>query len=367
MDSVSDGILLADAQTQDFFMANKTICDMLGYPLEEIIELHVDDIHPTESLPQVREKFAKQLAGDIKLAADIPVKRKDGSVFYADINSAPVTIGGRKYVVGVFRDMTEHKEAEKARRELEAEKMIVEKMKELDLMKDEFISTITHELRTPMTPLRSTIEMLLDGSLGEITPEQRKFIGMMARNVERLTQFTTEVLTLSRLESGKYKLTPQSQLLIDVVEPIMELMNKRAETRNSTITLDIHPELSIFADEDSLGMVVTNLTNNAIVHTQEGTRITVSAQPRDGVFVEVTVSDTGQGIPEEHLENLFDRFYQAGKRKSAKYRGTGIGLAVCKALVEAMGGQISVESTTGKGTTFRFTVPARSDNAGEEE
>ena len=367
LDSVSDGILLADAQTQDFFMANKTICDMLGYPLEEIIELHVDDIHPTESLPQVREKFAKQLAGDIKLAADIPVKRKDGSVFYADINSAPVTIGGRKYVVGVFRDMTEHKEAEKARRELEAEKMIVEKMKELDLMKDEFISTITHELRTPMTPLRSTIEMLLDGSLGEITPEQRKFIGMMARNVERLTQFTTEVLTLSRLESGKYKLTPQSQLLIDVVEPIMELMNKRAETRNSTITLDIHPELSIFADEDSLGMVVTNLTNNAIVHTQEGTRITVSAQPRDGVFVEVTVSDTGQGIPEEHLENLFDRFYQAGKRKSAKYRGTGIGLAVCKALVEAMGGQISVESTTGKGTTFRFTVPARSDNAGEEE
>ena len=367
LDSVSDGILLADAQTQDFFMANKTICDMLGYPLEEIIELHVGDIHPTESLPQVREKFAKQLAGDIKLAADIPVKRKDGSVFYADINSAPVTIGGRKYVVGVFRDMTEHKEAEKARRELEAEKMIVEKMKELDLMKDEFISTITHELRTPMTPLRSTIEMLLDGSLGEITPEQRKFIGMMARNVERLTQFTTEVLTLSRLESGKYKLTPQSQLLIDVVEPIMELMNKRAETRNSTITLDIHPELSIFADEDSLGMVVTNLTNNAIVHTQEGTRITVSAQPRDGVFVEVTVSDTGQGIPEEHLENLFDRFYQAGKRKSAKYRGTGIGLAVCKALVEAMGGQISVESTTGKGTTFRFTVPARSDNAGEEE
>jgi PAS domain S-box-containing protein len=367
LDSVTDGILLADAETQDFFMANKTICEMLGYSQEEVRELHVDDIHPREDLPRVRETFARQRAKELKLASDIPVRRKDGSIFFADINSAPVTIGGREYVVGVFRDITEHKEAEKARRELEAEKMVVEKMKELDRMKDEFISTVTHELRTPMTPLRSTIEMLLDGSLGEVTSQQRKFVEMMARNVERLAQFTTEVLTLSRLESGRYKLAPKNLALMEVVRPVMELMGTRAASRDSSISLDIPTELLVYADEDSLGMVITNLTNNAIVHTPEGTNITVSARRLEDGLAEIAISDTGEGIAPEHLENLFDRFYQGQRRKSATYKGTGIGLAVCKALVEAMGGEISVESKVGKGTAFRFTVPAQSDNVGGEE
>jgi PAS domain S-box-containing protein len=359
LDSVFDGVLLADAKTHDFFMANKTICDMLGYSQEEMRELHVENIHPEEDLPEVRGVFGRQLAGELKLAADIPVRRKDGSIFYADINSARVTIGGREYVVGVFRDTTERKEAEEARRELEAEKAVVEKMKELDRMKDEFVSTVTHELRTPMTPLRSTIEMFLDGSLGETTPQQRKFIEMMARNVERLAQFTTEVLTLSRLESGKYKLLPKFLPLMEVVEPVMDLMMTRASGRKSTLKLDIAPELSAFADADSLGMVVTNLTNNAIVHTPEGTSVTISARQLNGDFVEVSVSDTGEGIEQEHLEYLFQRFYQAKRRASATYKGTGIGLAVCKALVEAMGGGISVESHVGEGTSFRFTLPAR--------
>jgi signal transduction histidine kinase len=182
---------------------------------------------------------------------------------------------------------------------------------------------------------------------------------MMARNVERLAQFTTEVLTLSRLESGKYKLLPKFLPLMEVVEPVMDLMMTRASGRKSTLKLDIAPELSAFADADSLGMVVTNLTNNAIVHTPEGTSVTISARQLNGDFVEVSVSDTGEGIEQEHLEYLFQRFYQAKRRASATYKGTGIGLAVCKALVEAMGGGISVESHVGEGTSFRFTLPAR--------
>ncbi len=357
-DHVTDGILLADAENHQLFMANRAICNMLGYTEQEIRKLTVSNIHPEEDLKSVMDKFEKQLRGVNSLARSIPVKKKDGSVFYADVNSAPVRLHDREYLIGIFRDITEHNKAEEAARELEAQKLVIEKLQELDRMKDEFVSTVTHELRTPMTPLRSTIEMLLDGSLGEISPRQRKFVGMMARNVERLTQFTTEVLTLSRLESGRYKLTPKLLPIMEVVEPVMDLMKARADGRKSTVTLDI-AKLTAYADPDSLGMVVTNLTNNAIVHTPEGTAITVSARQARDDFVEIAISDNGEGISEEHLDNLFDRFYQAKRRESASYKGTGVGLAVCKALVEAMGGNISVESQCGKGTTFRFTVPAK--------
>ncbi len=483
LDNVMDGILVADAQTHDFFLANKTMCDMLGYSQEEIRELDVRDIHPEDDLPRIVEVFQKQLAGEIRLALDIPVRRKDGSIFYADINSAPVMIGGREYVIGVFRDITERKQAERSIREseikyrtllenlpqkifmkdrnsvyiacnenyandlgikpeeiqgktdydffskglagkyraddkrlmnsgktedfeeryimggreiwvhtmkipirgdnddvvgilgifwditeqkeaaqehlkFEAQKATVKKMKEIERMKSEFVSTVTHELRTPMTPLKSTIEMFLDGTLGELSEKQKKYMDMMSRNIERLAQFTTEVLTLSRLESGRYKLSPRTIDMYKTLEPVIEMMQSKARSKNSEIIFKVPEGISAYADGDSLGIVVTNLTNNAIVHTHEGTRITVSARNLNADRIELSIADNGEGIPEEAIENLFDRFYQAKRESGSGYHGTGVGLAVCKALVEEMGGEISVESKQGEGTAFKFTLPA---------
>lgn len=246
---------------------------------------------------------------------------------------------------------------EELSRELQAQKLLVEKSKELDRRKDDFISTVTHEIRTPMTPLKSAIEMLLDGTLGNLSDQQREFIEMMARNVDRLAQFATEVLTLSKLESGSYKLTPEVLSLRETLSPVIDLMRQKAIRANSTVSLDIDAKTHSYADADSLSTVVTNLVNNAIVHTGKGTAIVVSCRKPSVRFVEISVSDNGQGIPEDAQPNLFDRFYQAKCQPTPGYRGTGVGLAVCRALVEAMDGQISVKSRPGEGTAFRFTLP----------
>ena len=269
-------------------------------------------------------------------------------------------------VLLVTTNITEHMEIEEAIRENEAKRLVIEELKNLDRLKDEFVSTVTHELRTPMTPLRSTVEMLLDGSLGEITPEQRKFIEMMARNINRLSQFTTEVLTLSRLESGRYKMHPKIRKLSEVIGPVVELLEKNVSDKKQTLTLDINEDISAYVDGDSLAQVVSNCVSNAIVHTPEGTAINISSRKLDGM-VEVSVVDDGPGIPQDAIKSIFNRFFQAAREEGPGYQGSGIGLAVCKALIEAMGGDIRVESEEGKGAAFIFTVPASPENNIREE
>lgn len=242
-------------------------------------------------------------------------------------------------------------------RKLGAEALLVERLKDVERMKAEFVETVTHELRTPMTPLRSAIEMFLDGILGALTDDQRQMLEMMNRNVQRLARFATDVLALSRLDSGTHPLEPRSLRLAEAVRPVVELLRPKAAEKRVFVNLEVSDGAGAFADQDALSQVVTNLVDNAISHTPDGTTITVSTRPGGRDFVEVMVADDGQGIPPHAIRRLFDRFYQADRKAGPGYRGTGIGLAVSKALVERMGGRISVDSRVGKGTVFKFTLP----------
>ena len=358
-DNAVDGLLLADTADRTFRGANRMMRQMLGYSPEELDKLRIDDIHPNEALPYVIGEFEKQNRGETLVAKDIPVKRKDGTVFYADVSGSHMTLAGKKYLLGIFRDITERKKAEEALRRLEAEKMVVKELRELDRMKNEFVETVTHELRTPMTPLKSTLEMFVDGTLGEITPQQREYVEMMSRNVERLSRFATDILSLSRLDSGAYALRPQEISMFSVVRPSIDLLKKRAEKKNISLSLVVRTEVFAFADPDAVSEVITNLVNNAVVHCPEGTQVTISSRFLGEGFVEVSVADNGPGIPQNMVEKIFDRFFQAKRTRGPGYRGAGIGLSICKSLVEKMGGKISVESEPGKGAIFRFTLPTR--------
>ncbi|NOZ02279.1 MAG: PAS domain S-box protein, partial [Deltaproteobacteria bacterium] len=264
---------------------------------------------------------------------------------------------------GITRDISDRKKSELLQSQLDGERMIVDEMREMERMKAELIETVTHELRTPMTPLRSAVEMLLDGTLGEINDRQREILNMMERNIQRLARFATDVLTLSRLDAGSYKVNAVEVDVAEMLGPVVELLRHKARHQGDELHLEVAGGLAAFADPDAVGQVVTNLVDNAISHNPDGIRIDVKAARIDGGYIEIAVKDNGKGIPKESLRNLWDRFFQVDRQAGPGYRGTGLGLNVCKTFVEKMGGAITVNSVPDQGTSFRFTLPISETSA----
>jgi two-component system phosphate regulon sensor histidine kinase PhoR len=228
----------------------------------------------------------------------------------------------------------------------------------LEIIRRDFISNISHELRTPMAGLKALSETLLDGAL-EDPPAARKFVVRMDAEVDNLTLMVNELLELSRIEAGRsnfeFQRVPPHRL---VVKPV-ERMRLQAERVGLVITLDCPPELPwVFADPDRIGQVFVNLLHNAIKFTPTGGRIHVWAE-RLEKEVKFGVMDNGVGIPEKDLLRIFERFYKADRSRTGG--GTGLGLSICKHMVEAHGGQIWVNSEEGRGSTFYFTIPIASD------
>ncbi len=229
----------------------------------------------------------------------------------------------------------------------------------LEQVKVRFMERVTHELRTPLTPLKSALELLLDEAAGQITPEQKKYLDMMRRNVDRLQHFVDEVTSLSKLESGSTVFEPGRLSVISVARGVAELLRNRAQKRGIDISMGAQTELLVWADKDAVATVISNLVDNAIMHNPPGTTVRISTRLTGKDSVEVSVSDDGKGIEPDLLDVIFDRFSGLYTERSPRHVGAGVGLSVCRSLVEIMGGEISVESAPDKGTVFRFTLPAK--------
>ena len=262
-------------------------------------------------------------------------------------------------VVHVLRDITEEKRSAAITRSLEAKKLVLEELQKVNEIKSQFIEVMAHELRTPMTVIRSGVGLLLDQSLGELNDKQKDFLRVIERNIDRLARFSQDVLSLSKLDSGRINITAEESLLYDVLQPTLEMLKVKAAEEKITVDYSglAGDELMVLVDADALCQVGFNLVNNAIMHCPGGTTVTLAGRLLENEFVEVTVSDDGNGIPPEALGRIFERFYQVGRKSGPGYRGTGIGLAVCKGLVDKMGGRIFVDSELDQGTSFRFLLP----------
>lgn len=228
-------------------------------------------------------------------------------------------------------------------------------MKKLETVRQDFISNISHELRTPLASLKALTETLRDGAL-EDPPAAKRFLEHMEIEVDALSQIVSELLELSRIESGRVPLKLERVIPAALVQSVMERMRMQTERAGLSLTSDVTEGLPlVMVDPPRMEQVLTNLLHNAIKFTPKGGSILISAK-QEGSQVVFSVKDTGIGIPTIDLTRIFERFYKTDRARSGG--GAGLGLAIARHLVEAHGGKIWVESVEGEGSTFSLTIPA---------
>jgi two-component system sensor histidine kinase GlrK len=232
------------------------------------------------------------------------------------------------------------------------------RLRELDQMKIDYIGHLSHELRTPLTAIKEASSMLREGIFAQMPAKQRELETLINEECERLIRTVTRLLDFSMMESGMMPLSVQEASLQPIVEKSMQRFSPVAQRKDISMQMQIQPDLPRFPmDAEKVEVVLENLLSNALKFTPEGGRITVSArQQSDSNRVEVAVSDTGRGIPESGLKEVFEKFRRVDDGKGA-VRGTGLGLAIVKHIINAHGGQVWAQSEVGRGCTFTFWLP----------
>ena len=249
------------------------------------------------------------------------------------------------------------------RRDLEARvaarteevRLVTEEHRRLDAMKQEFVSAVSHELRTPLTAIRGALEMLADGDAGELPERAQPVVEMATRGSERLSRLVNEIIDLERLESGTFGFHPAPHdlhpLLTDAAESLAPL------AREAGVEVWVVPVgVRVLCDGDRVAQALVNLIGNALKFTAPGGVVTISSTV-GAETVQVSVRDTGRGIPQDELAAIFGRFHQVDPDDARQNAGTGLGLAITQRIVHEHGGTIWVESTPGQGSTFHFTLP----------
>lgn len=232
---------------------------------------------------------------------------------------------------------------------------MAEKLDQIESMRRRLIGDVSHELRTPLTAIKGSMEGLMDG----ILPANEETFQQINAEAGRLNNLVDDLQELSRVESYAYHLDIRPLDISSLVQTVTKRLAPQAESKRISLDLELPPDLQpALADEDRAIQVLTNLTGNALQYTPEGGKVTITAKQVAGE-IQISVHDTGVGIPPEHLSHIFDRFYRVDKSRSRQAGGgSGIGLTIARAIVEAHGGNIGVQSEgEGQGSTFIFTLP----------
>jgi len=256
-----------------------------------------------------------------------------------EVQALPLALGGDEWgLVMVLHDVTE--------------------LRRLEDVRTEFVANVSHELRTPLTAIHGYLETLLEGALEE--PEHaRKFLEIVFRHTERLGRLISDLAELSNIELGRITLALARTPLGEVVDSVVAIIGPRAARGGVRLASAVPPGLvAVTADHDRLVQILINLVDNAVKYTPRGGDVRIGASLIAGDRVEVTVTDTGIGIPRSDLPRITERFYRVDKARSRELGGTGLGLAIVRHLVLAHGGELAIESEVEQGTTVRFTLPA---------
>lgn len=246
---------------------------------------------------------------------------------------------------------------------LDVEKWATQKKEEIDTLKSneayrkEFLQNLAHEFKTPIFAIQGYVDTLLGGALDN-PAVNKKFLENAARNVDRMVALVNDLDEITRLESGEQPLYKKSFVIQDLIKDVYETLSLKISSKNikCSIKKGCEQAMTVYADKEKIKQVITNLVSNATKYGKDNGHIVASIYNTDGKHVLIEISDDGIGISEEHLPRIFERFYRTDSGRSRNVGGTGIGLAICKHIIEAHGQTIHVRSKPDVGTTIGFTL-----------
>jgi PAS domain S-box-containing protein len=328
VEQAADAILIVDSRAV-CLEGNARAAQILGRPQSEIRGLPLNAFVQAEGdrgpvLPMLR--YGHVTTGEFW------VTRPDGGRVAVEVR-ATMLEDGRVQVIA--RDVSERKEVER--------------------VKDEFVSVVSHELRTPLTSIRGALGLLAAGRLDAAPDKRKRMLELAASNTDRLIRLINDILDIERMRSGGVTFDRAERSAADLVGNAVDVMRPIADREGVALNTDAD-DLRIFADPDRMTQTLTNLIDNAIKFSPRDSSIDISVH-RDGRFALFEVRDRGRGIPPAMRDSVFKRFQQVDNSDSREKGGTGLGLAICRSIVEQHGGRIWVESDVGQGSAFRFTIP----------
>ncbi|WP_273702414.1 two-component system histidine kinase PnpS [Tepidanaerobacter syntrophicus] len=328
--SMAEGLIAVD-QNCHVVMMNFAAERLFKIRQEETLGKHLLEVLRNRELHDLINEVLKTRKGSTR---EIKINTYDERIFW--INVVPIDKENNLGAVAVMRDITE--------------------LKRLEKMKSDFVSNVSHELKTPLTSISGFAETLLDGAY-KSEENCRYFLRIIKQETDRMTRLINELLYLSRIEKPDFSIPKRPVNIASVVNKAVKLLQKNIDDKGHLLNLRLPENLGpVTGDEDSVLEIIINLLDNAIKYTPEGGNITVEIEDESD-FISISVADNGIGIAGDELERIFGRFYRVQGPGITSASGTGLGLAVVKHLVESLNGKISVESQLGKGSTFKVSLP----------
>ncbi|MFN6462157.1 MAG: response regulator [Nostoc sp. DedVER02] len=337
---IADDAIISINGFQSITLFNQGAEKIFGYSAQEVIGQSLDLLLPQRFFHRHRQHVvdfgqSPNVARRMGERREIYGRRKDGTEFPAEASISKIDLGDETFYTVILRDITERKQIER--------------------MKDEFVSVVSHELRTPLTSIYGSLGMLASGLLQPDSDQGKRLLQIATDSSERLVRLINDILDIERIESGKGKMESEICNIVDLITQAVNVMQPLADKAGVTLSISALSG-QILADCDRIVQTLTNLLSNAIKFSSAGSTVWLGVQ-QQGDEVLLTVKDTGRGIPTDKLESIFERFQQVDSSDSRNHDGTGLGLAICKSIMQQHGGRIWVESTLGEGSTFYVTLP----------
>lgn len=331
---------------------------MIGYTLDELMPTTIKTwekyCHP-DDLKRSEEALKKHFQGKSQFyEVELRMKHKNGTYIWVLDRGRVLEWDKKKKPLrmsGTHIDISERKRIQEQNEE-------IIKLHEVSRLRDLFLSMTSHELRTPITPMKAELEMLLEEFFGKLNIKQKQSLELILKNTNALDNLIADIVDISRIESGVLKILPEKNNLNTIIKEAVETMRPKADLKNINIRFNKDNFYKISVDAQRIRQVIINLLNNAIKFTgTKGKILVTSKNLKDSI--KISVKDTGIGIKESDIKRIFDPFVQADNRLTRKYEGSGLGLAISKGIIEAHRGKITVKSKQKIGSTFTIFLPKK--------